>query len=146
MQDPSKPKYNGQRPGPNGKFVKKPENVITPVNSENVQDFIPKTEVGSFPIEGGRVVPERGAKYGRAKGNREWGSAVQWALNNYTRSTIERGAALRAIALRLVDKAIVEGDKDAISEIANRLDGKAVQAVAVKSESDSIITIVHRTE
>lgn len=45
-----------------------------------------------------------------------------------------------------MDKAIVEGDKDAISEIANRLDGKAVQAVAVKSESDSIITIVHRTE
>lgn len=126
-----------------GKFARDPNAPkVTPVNAENAQEYIPAdSNKIKLPIAGGRVVPERGLKYGRA--NPEWKASLKWALQNYQTSHIERAAALRAIALAVVDKA-VRGDKDAVMEIANRLDGKAIQAVEV--QQDTQITIVHRME
>jgi len=101
-----------------------------------------------FALPGGRITAERGTKTGRlAKTNRqlEWKSAINWAIKNYATSTVERGAALRAIAIAQVHKAVL-GDKDAVAEIANRLDGKAVQQVEVQSTEDRTITIIHKTE
>ena len=128
-----------------GKFSSKSKGETpTPVNAENVQEYIPAdSKKLVFPVDGGRVVPERGVKYG--KGTLEWKSSLKWALQNYQTSSIERAAALRAIALTVVDKA-VRGDKDAVSEIANRLDGKAIQQMEVRSEEDTRITIIHRME
>jgi len=125
-----------------GKFASKKAPPVTPVNSENVQEYIP-ADSGKIklPVAGGRVVPERGLKYGR--GYPEWKASLKWALREYQTTNIERAAALRAIALMVVDKA-VRGDKDAVMEIANRLDGKAIQAVEV--QQDTQITIVHRME
>lgn len=114
---------------------------VTPLNAENVHEFIPAQKPKNLPINGNRIVPERGLKYG--KGNPEWKAALKWALMNYQTTQIERAAALRAIALGVVDKA-VNGDKDAYTEIAMRLDGKPIQAVEV--QQDTQITIVHRME
>ena len=68
------------------------------------------------------------------KGNRnaakakDWEAALRHELNNFESSTIQRGLALRAIAKNVVEKA-VEGDWNAIDEIANRLDGKHSQSI-----------------
>jgi len=102
----------------------------------------------SFAIPGGKITAERGTKVGKlSKSNRqlEWKSAINWAIKNYATSTVERGAALRAIAIAQVHKAVL-GDKDAVAEIANRLDGKAVQQIEMQSVEDRTITIIHRTE
>jgi len=101
-----------------------------------------------FALPGGRIEAERGTRTGKlSKTNRqlEWKSAINWAIKNYATSTVERGAALRAIAIAQVHKAVL-GDKDAVAEIANRLDGKAVQQIEMQSVEDRTITIVHRTE
>lgn len=101
-----------------------------------------------FAVPGGRILAERGTKTGKlSKTNRqlEWRSAINWAVKNYETSTVERGAVLRAIALSTIDRA-VKGDKDAVAEIANRLDGKSVQQIEMQSVEDRTITIVHRTE
>lgn len=102
----------------------------------------------TFAVPGGRIPVERGTKTGKlSKTNRqlEWRTALDWGLKNYQTSTVERGAVLRAIAISTIDRA-VKGDKDAVAEIANRLDGKAVQQVEVQSTEDRTITIIHRTE
>ena len=101
-----------------------------------------------FALEGGKILAERGTKVGKlSKSNRqlEWKSAINWAIKNYATSTVERGTALRAIAIAQVHKAVLV-DKDAVAEIANRLDGKAVQQIEMQSVEDRTITIVHRTE
>lgn len=59
---------------------------------------------------------------------KEWNDALRYALANFETEKIERGQALKAIAKKVVEKA-VEGDKDAIQEIGNRLDGKPAQAI-----------------
>ena len=102
----------------------------------------------NFAIAGGRIEAERGTRTGKlSKTNRqlEWKSAINWAIKNYATSTVERGAALRAIAIAQVHKAVL-GDKDAVAEIANRLDGKAVQQIEMQSVEDRTITIIHKTE
>lgn len=48
---------------------------------------------------------------------------------------IKPGEALRKIAETVVVKALV-GDKDAVKEIADRLDGKPAQAVTVGNEDE----------
>lgn len=63
-----------------------------------------------------------------AKG-REWAEAVRYALANYEDAKVERGKALKAIAMKLIEKAL-EGEKDAIQEIGNRLDGKPAQMIS----------------
>lgn len=129
-----------------GKFVKgSPKPKVASVGPGNVQEYLPADDHRVFPIEGGKVLPERGVKTGKSAGGLEWKNSLKWALRNYQTSSIERAAALRAIALTVVDKA-VKGDKDAWTEIANRLDGKAVQQMEVRSEQDMTITIVHKAE
>lgn len=104
-----------------------------------------------FPTANGRVPVERGliwekskrqqaGKEGRVK---EWQTALKWALREYQTDKVDRGAAIRAIALMTIDLAI-KGDKDARAEIANRLDGKAVQQI--EQQTDTTVTIVHRIE
>jgi hypothetical protein len=59
---------------------------------------------------------------------REWADGIKWVLDNYEAPGIGRGQALRAIAAKVVAAAL-EGNLAAITEIANRLDGKALQPV-----------------
>ena len=53
----------------------------------------------------------------------EWSNALCEALDRYSNDEIKFGEALDKIAERLVEQAL-EGDKFAITEIGNRLDGK----------------------
>lgn len=71
------------------------------------------------------AAPEGNNNAGKGK---EWKEALRYAVLNYEAPQIERGKALKLIAKKVVEKAL-EGDKDAIQEIGNRLDGKPVQAV-----------------
>ena len=64
---------------------------------------------------------------------REWRDQIIYALENYEGGKIQRGQALRAIAMQLVEDAI-GGDKSAREEIANRLDGKPVQATEITGQ------------
>lgn len=66
--------------------------------------------------------------------NKPWRDAMDWALRNHSSNTgekvskVEESEALRLIATKCVDDAIA-GDKDARSEVGNRLDGKPAQAI-----------------
>ena len=73
---------------------------------------------------------KRGAPVGNVNGMKkgEWEDAIHYALANYEAGGIQRGKALKCIAKKLVEKAL-DGDKDAIAEIGNRLDGKPKQAI-----------------
>lgn len=71
------------------------------------------------------AAPEGNNNAGKGK---EWKEALRYALLNYEGKDIERGKALKAIAKKLVEKA-VEGEYAAIQEIGNRLDGKPAQVV-----------------
>lgn len=62
-----------------------------------------------------------------------WGDAIRMALAQYESPTVKQGEALRTIAKQLVSKAI-DGDKDSIAEIGNRLDGKPAQALVHEGE------------
>lgn len=78
-----------------------------------------------------------------AKGRR-WQDALIKALARYTSQDglIKAGEALDNIAKCVVEKAL-GGDRDAIAEIGNRLDGKPVQAVAIDPDSGPLqVTIV----
>lgn len=59
-----------------------------------------------------------------------WADALRMALKQFESPTVQQGTALRAIAEKCIAKAI-EGDKDSITELANRLDGKPHQSVDV---------------
>ena len=72
-----------------------------------------------------------------------WRGALNRALAQYKEDGVPRGEALNRIAERVVRQALA-GDKDCIAEIANRLDGKAVQGIAIAQ--DGPLTIVHRCE
>ena len=80
---------------------------------------------------------------GAPKGNQnrwkgmEWTDQLRWALANYedSPSAIERGQALRTIAVNVV-KSAIGGDWRAIEEIGNRLEGKPAQAVQVAGDSE----------
>jgi hypothetical protein len=66
-----------------------------------------------------------------------WEGALRAALAQFEDKDkkIEPGQALRKIAEKVVVRAI-EGDKDAIKEIGDRLDGKAAQAVTIAGDSE----------
>ena len=89
------------------------------------------------------------AKAGAPVGNNNatkaqaWRGALNRALAQFAEDGVPRGQALNRIAERVVRQAL-KGDKDAIAEIANRLDGKATQGVSIASEGP--LTIVHRVE
>ncbi len=77
-----------------------------------------------------------------AKG-KEWTDALRYALASYEDDKVERGQALKAIAKIVVQKAI-EGEKDSIQEIGNRLDGKPAQAIV--GDDDNPLRVVQRIE
>ena len=58
----------------------------------------------------------------------QWREAVLCALKAYEDDSVKRGAALKAVGKKLIAMAL-DGDIQAIKEIGDRLDGKAVQAV-----------------
>lgn len=72
-----------------------------------------------------------------------WRGALNRALAQYQADGVPRGQALNRIAERVVRQALA-GDRDCIAEIANRLDGKAVQGIAIAQ--DGPLAIVHRCE
>lgn len=64
-----------------------------------------------------------------AASGREFREQLRYALINFEKGTVKRGQALRKLAEKLIILGI-EGDLGAIKEIADRLDGRTVQAVA----------------
>jgi hypothetical protein len=82
-----------------------------------------------------------------ARKGKAWREALTKALKQYvdpnhvgpdgTPDPIGRGEALARIARRVVRMAL-EGDFDAIEEIANRLDGKPPQAIVGDEDGDPI--------
>jgi cephalosporin-C deacetylase-like acetyl esterase len=81
----------------------------------------------------------------RAKG-KQWQDALQYALATYeVAGEVERGQALKAIARKVVDNAI-KGDKDAIREVADRLDGKPNVSVDVTQTLEIIRTAAEMTD
>jgi len=80
---------------------------------------------------------ERGAPEGNknAVKNRPWAEAVNRAL------LAEDGKKLRALADKLIARAL-EGDVTALKEIGDRVDGKAVQAIAGVSDEPLVVKIV----
>lgn len=68
---------------------------------------------------------------------KRWQDALVRALAQYESKDgqIKAGMALNAIAERVVEKA-VGGDKDAITEIGNRLDGKPAQAIIATGDEE----------
>lgn len=80
---------------------------------------------------------ERGAQIGNknAAKAKAWEGALRAALAQFENedAKIAPGQALRRIAEVVVTKALT-GDKDAIKEIGDRLDGKPAQSVALSGE------------
>lgn len=71
--------------------------------------------------------------------------AIRYALANYEKGKIKKGQALRYIAFNLVSVALSKNDQNALSaikELADRLDGKAVQAIT--GPEGEPITLVQR--
>ena len=58
----------------------------------------------------------------------KWRDALKRALGRYSSKVVKRGQALNTIAEKVVELALA-GDKDAIAEIGNRLDGKPTQTI-----------------
>lgn len=71
-----------------------------------------------------------------AQTGRMFADAVRWALQHYENDRIKAGQALKEIGLKLVAQAI-DGQRDAIAEIANRLDGKPGQFVEATIHHES---------
>lgn len=97
----------------------------------------------------GSILPGPGGPKGRrnrAKGT-EWRDMLMWALENYeNQSGVARGQALRAIAMQLVADAFDPNPairREAIEEIANRLDGKPAVSVQVSTVRDEPLEITH---
>ncbi len=76
--------------------------------------------------------------------NKPWADALRRALARFEDKDTKPGEALNRIASQYVNSAI-NGDKDAIVEIANRLDGKPAQSLNVDEDSGPLrIEIVKR--
>lgn len=80
---------------------------------------------------------QRGAQKGNknAAHDKPWSAAVRRAL------LADDGKKLRAIAEKVVSKA-EEGDMQAIKEIGERLDGKAVTPIAAEVDMNLTVEIV----
>jgi hypothetical protein len=89
----------------------------------------------------------RGGQIGNTNGSKgkPWADAIRYALLNYESKElkIKRGQALKAIARKVVEAAL-SGDDDAIDEIANRMDGKPVQAIEGTGENGAITVTVNK--
>lgn len=148
-RDPTKklkPGKHRERDAPIAELIPKDYTGPLPPGMEETIQLPARAESKPFPIAGGNIPAARGFDAPKRRGAKrvlEWQTALKWALKNYETDRIARGAAIRAIALTTIDLAI-RGDKDARAEIANRLDGKAVEAV--KQVVDTTLTIRHVIE
>ena len=81
-----------------------------------------------------------------AKGRR-WLDALNKALARYVDPArqVAAGQALDKIAQNVV-AAAVKGDRDAIVEIANRLDGKPAQGITLGSDEENPVKVSHKVE
>lgn len=74
--------------------------------------------------------------------NKPWADALRRAMARYEDG---RENALNLIADQTV-KAAINGDQWAITEIANRMDGKPAQSVTVAGDEDNPVRTVNRVE
>ena len=72
--------------------------------------------------------------------NKEWTEAIGKAVLQYQKDDVKRGEALYKIATKVVQKAL-EGDRDAIREIGDRLDGKPHQSVDIAEEVTWVVRL-----
>lgn len=90
-----------------------------------------------------------GAPLGNTNGakGRRWQDALNKALARFTSvdPPVAIGAALDQIAYLVVEKAL-SGDRDAITEIGNRLDGKPAQSVTVSGDPENPLDHNHKVE
>ena len=70
-----------------------------------------------------------------AKKNKPWADALNRAL------LAEDGKKLRALADKLIDKAL-DGDVTALKEVGDRMDGKAAQAITGADGGDLIVRLI----
>lgn len=77
-----------------------------------------------------------------AKGKR-WQDALHKALVRFENKDVPAGEALDKIALKVVEGAIA-GDWDCVTEIGNRLDGKAAQSVMLAGDPENPLTMIER--
>ncbi len=84
---------------------------------------------------------ESGNPGGRPK-EKPWADALRAALSELDADGVKK---LRKVAQAMVNKAL-DGDVSAIREIGDRLDGKAVQAIASEDGGPLQIQIVRFTE
>ena len=77
-----------------------------------------------------------GAPLGNRNGanHREFREALRYALAQEYPGKAERGSALRRVAIKLVENAI-DGNFQAVQEVANRLDGKPTQAIEMNGST-----------
>jgi len=73
--------------------------------------------------------------------NKPWRDAIDKALKQYKTDEIKAKTALHKIATKVVERALA-GDKDAWTEIANRLDGRPAQSVEVSGDPDNPIGVL----
>ena len=75
--------------------------------------------------------------WGAPKGSRNhegpWAKHLRWALAEYSDDKVLRGFALQDIAMLVIGNAL-KGERDAIKEIGDRLDGRPAQALHVSSD------------
>ena len=75
-----------------------------------------------------------------ASKGRPWTDALRRALKQMETAGFKRGEALNKIAETVVLAALA-GEKEAIQEIANRLDGKPVQPSTISGDDGGPITV-----
>jgi hypothetical protein len=80
-----------------------------------------------------------------ARKAKDWENALRRALERYETANVPSGMALAKIAEKVVERAL-EGDQKATEEIANRLDGKAAQAVEVTGADGGPVQTVSKVE
>lgn len=87
----------------------------------------------------------RGAPTGNRNGAkaRDWADAIKHQLADYedTLRGVAKGQALRALA-KTVIAAAMAGEKWAVEEVANRLDGKPAQQIDVGGVPDAPLTVL----
>ncbi len=72
-----------------------------------------------------------------ARKAKDWENALRRVLTQYATDAVPQGEALAVIARTCVEQAMA-GDKDARTEIANRLDGKPAQIVIGDADEDPV--------
>lgn len=77
--------------------------------------------------------------------NKLWRDALDKRLREYNKgdSKVEQYWALQAIADKLIEAAL-EGDMQAIKEIGDRVDGKAVQAIGGDPDAPLLVQAIER--